>query len=51
MGTLKELIADFVVDNLNSNSSESPLSARCGSVLQKEIDELKKRIEALEKGK
>ena len=37
MNGLKDLIAKSVVDNLDSNSSTSPLSARCGKSLQKEI--------------
>lgn len=47
--TFKEIIAKLVIDNLNSNSSSNPLSARCGNMLLKEIKALEKRIEKLEK--
>lgn len=49
MNGLKDLIAKLVVDNLDSNSSTSPLSARCGKSLQKEILLLSERIKELEK--
>lgn len=49
MNGLKDLIAKSVVDNLDSNSSTSPLSARCGKALQKEILLLSERIKELEK--
>lgn len=49
MNGLKDLIAKSVVDNLDSNSSTSPLSARCGKSLQKEILLLSERIKELEK--
>lgn len=49
MDSLKKLIAKLVVDNLDNKSSSSPLSARCGYVLQKEIDDLNERIKQLEK--
>lgn len=49
MDSLKKLIAKLVVDNLDNKSSSGPLSARCGYVLQKEIDDLNERIKQLEK--
>lgn len=49
MNALKDLIAKLVVDNLDSNSTTSPLSARCGKTLQKEILSLNERIKELEK--
>lgn len=49
MKGLKDLMAKLVVDNLDSNSTNSPLSARCGKTLQKEIISLNEKLKELEK--
>lgn len=49
MDSLKKLIAKLVIDKLDSQSSSSPLSARCGYVLQKEVDDLNEKIKQIEK--
>lgn len=48
MNTFKELIATMVIDNLDSNSTQSSLSARCGKVLAEKEAKTSSRVDSNE---